>query len=68
MIDTMKITVSTPTLTPRIVSDERSLFVAQRVDRHISGFCDVFESHKNTRCQVSGARYQVVKCQVSSVV
>src|SRR5687767_4965558 len=27
MIDTMKMTVSTPTLTPRIVSDERSLFV-----------------------------------------
>src|ERR1044071_6111767 len=26
MIDTMKITVMTPTLTPRIVSDERSLF------------------------------------------
>ena len=27
MIDTMKITVITPTLTPRIVNDERSLFV-----------------------------------------
>ena len=27
MIDTMKITVTTPTLTPRMVSAERSLFV-----------------------------------------